>query len=113
MGVVRFKNGCIGNYSGVWDTNEELKFKLYGEKVVIEFFDLLSHAVAKYQDGTVREITFDEVDLLFKPGFYMQSKALIDEILKDDQESKKEIDLESSVRTMAFMEKINQGLNQN
>lgn len=113
MGVVRFKNGCIGNYSGVWDTNEELKFKLYGEKVVIEFFDLLSHAVAKYQDGTVREITFDEVDLLFKPGFYMQSKALIDEILKDDQESKKEIDLESAVRTMAFMEKINQGLNQN
>ena len=74
--TMRFDSGALGNYSSHWYSPGGWAVRLFGEGVTVEFKPLES---ARWIDTEFKsyDIAPDEVDLVFKPGFFRQMEAFV------------------------------------
>jgi len=74
--TIRFDSGALGNYSSHWYSPGGWAVRLFGEDVTVEFRPLEN---ARWVDTQFQshDIAPDEVDRIFKPGFFRQMEAFV------------------------------------
>lgn len=102
--VMELGSGAIGQYVAHWYSPGGWRVVLYGQGVTVEFKPLESGRFID-KEFKVHEITPDEVDLKFKPGFYAQMDVFAKFARGEDPVAGVQ-DLEGAYRTMLLAEKI-------
>lgn len=102
--IIEFESGAIGNYCAHWYSPGGWRVVLFGEGVTVEFSPLETGFWTDKNFKTYK-IEPDEVDRLYKPGFYRQMEAF-GRLVSDGEFSWPILDLEGAYKTMLLAEKI-------
>jgi predicted dehydrogenase len=106
--IMEFESGAIGHYISHWYSPGGWSVRLFGEGVSVDYRPLES---GKWIDNEFNEweITPDDIDQNFKPGFYKQMEAFERMIRKGKLEWPGQ-DISASLKTMKIAENITQCL---
>jgi len=101
---IEFDSGSIGTYTSHWYSPGGWSATLYGEGITVKFKPLekgvwIDTEFKKY------EINPDEVDIKYKPGFYLQMKAFVS-LIKSGSLEPPGINVEEALETMKLTEKF-------
>ena len=96
--LLEFESGAIGQYTAYWGSPGRWSVSLYGRDVtaVLTPFE---RGRLSYADGREEEMSGDDVDVRFKPGFYRQMEAFID-ALRTGHGAPPAADLADAARSM-------------
>ena len=100
---MEFDSGILGTYTSHWYSPGGWVIKLFGEGVTVKFKPLEKGQWID-KDFGVHEISVDEVDKKFKPGFYRQMEAFIT-MIKTGELIWPGVDLNSALKTMEVASK--------
>lgn len=102
--IMEFEEGGIGQYHANWYSPGGWKVVLYGDGVTVEFKPLEQ---GRWTDKNfiVHEIEPDDIDNIFKPGFYAQMKSFARLVIHKKLEWPA-LDLRGSYNTMLLAEKL-------
>ncbi len=102
--IMEFEEGGIGQYHANWYSPGGWKVVLYGDGVTVEFKPLEQ---GRWTDKNFieHEIKPDDVDNIFKPGFYAQMKSFARLVVHGKLEWPA-LDLKGSYQTMLLAEKM-------
>ncbi len=101
---MEFKSGSLGTYVSHWFSPGGWSLKLYGENITVEYKPL-ENGIWYGTDFIKHEITSDEIDSRYKPGFYRQIKAFENLIITKKLDWPG-VDLESAFQTMELAKNI-------
>lgn len=107
VAALEFESGSLGTYTSYWFSPGGWSVKLYGDGATVEYMPLEKGTWID-TDFNRYEITPDEVDTKFKPGFYRQMQAFI-ELVQTGRLSWPGMDLESAVMTMELARRCAHG----
>jgi len=68
---IKFKNNIVGTYIANWYSPGGWSVKLFGKGVTVKF-EPLERGFWYDKNMNIHEITLDQKDLIYKPGFYFQ-----------------------------------------
>jgi len=105
--IMDLDSDTIGRYNAHWYSPGGWSVVLYGDGVTVEFKPLENGTWTDKQ-FKIHEITPDEVDQKYKPGFYEQMKAFGEMVVNGDLPWPGQ-DLAASYKTMQLTEKISIG----
>jgi len=105
--AMRFDSGALGNYSAHWYSPGGWAVRLFGEGITVEFKPL---EIARWIDTEFKsnDIVPDEVDLIFKPGFFRQMAAFV-ELANGDSLRWPAQDLREAAKTMDLTSRLQLG----
>ena len=101
---LEFDSGSLGTYTSHWFSPGGWSVKLYGVGVTVEYKPL-EKGIWINTDFQEREITPDEVDLKYKPGFYRQMEAF-GKMVRTGKLDWPGVDLEKALKTMELAQKF-------
>ena len=102
--IMKLNSGAIGHYVAHWYSPGGWSVVLYGDGVTVEFKPLER---GRWTDKAfnIYDIEPDEVDVLYKPGFYSQMEAF-GKMVRDGELTWPGQDLATSYLTMELAQKI-------
>lgn len=102
--LMELESGAIGRYSAHWYSPGGWSVVLYGYGATVEYRPL---ETGRWTDKNfiIHDIEPDEVDCLYKPGFFRQTQAFI-KLVRDRVGQWPMLDLEGAYKTMALAEQI-------
>ena len=101
---IKFEN-CVGQYRSYWDCPGGWQIFLYGDKSKVTVFPL-EKGIYSVRNKEDQEITLDELDIKYKPGFYRQIKYFIDRVENDKSFSYPASDINDTIKTMELISQI-------
>lgn len=101
---MELNSGAIGRYSAHWYSPGGWSVVLYGYGVTVEYKPLETGRWID-KDFVTHDIEPDQVDCLYKPGFFKQMQAFI-KLVRDSLSQWPTLDLEEAYKTMALAEQI-------
>ena len=101
---LEFDSGALGSYTSHWLSPGGWSVKLYGVGVTVEYKPL-EKGIWINTDFQEREITPDEVDLKYKPGFYRQMEAF-GKMVRTGKLDWPGVDLVKALKTMELAQKF-------
>ncbi len=102
--IMEFENGAIGHYQAHWYSPGGWRVVLYGDGVSVEFKPL---ETGRWTDKELNsfEISPDDIDLQYKPGFYKQMEAFV-QLVREGTKQGPMLDLEGAYKTMLLAQQI-------
>jgi len=102
--TIDFKDGALGQYQSHWYSPGGWRVVLYGNGVTVEFKPLEQGRWTD-KEFNAHDITPDEDDVKFKPGFKRQARAFID-MARSGKLAWPGLDLEGAYQTMALAQRL-------
>jgi predicted dehydrogenase len=106
--VMELESGALGHYSAFWYSPGGWRVVLYGDGVTVEFKPL-EQGIWTDKDFKSHEITPDDADKKYKPGFYAQLVAF-GNMVRENKSEWPALDLEGAYKTMALAERLSQNV---
>jgi len=102
--AMEYESGALGSYSAHWYSPGGWSVTLYGEGVTV-IFKPLEQGKWLDTDFTEHDIEPDDLDKIYKPGFYYQLKAFC-KMLKSGSLEWPGVDLADTLKTMELTQKF-------
>lgn len=101
---LQFNSGSLGTYTSHWLSPGGWSATLYGEDVTVNFKPL-EDGIWIDRNFQQHDIIPDEVDLMYKPGFYLQMEAFIN-MIRNGKLDWPGQDLAGALKTMELAQKF-------